>query len=462
VVLLIGLALPVTDFFVVNVALPTMGRDLHASTGVLELVVSGYSTAYALLLVLGGRLGDALGRRPLFLAGMAAFTVTSAACGLAPDAAVLIAGRVLQGAAAGMLVPQVLATIQATTEGESRARAMGRYGATAGLGMVAGQVLGGVVVALDVAGTGWRGIFLINVPVGIVGFVAATRLIPATRSDRPTGIDVGGTVLLAAALFCLLLPLTQGQSLGWPAWTGIVLALTPLAAGGFVLYERWWAHRGRTPLIPPAIVALPTVRTGLLIALPFFISFGGFMFVYAVATQDSLHVHPLAAGVALVPYALAFFVASLSVAPAQRRFGRPVLPVAAAVQAVSFIGLAVLVAADWPHIPIMPAEVLLVVMGFAQGCVMSPLFRTVLSEVPSHLAGAGSGVLVTAQQSSLALGVAILGTVYTSIRSAAGAGAVLGLEAAIAVFVAVVIVRLPGLQSATETAEELVVDAGAA
>ncbi|MGO4760046.1 MFS transporter, partial [Streptomyces sp. 2MCAF27] len=189
---------------------------LNAGPALLELVVAGYGVAYAVLLVLGGRLGDTFGRRRLFLAGMAAFALTSLACGLAPNAWSLVAGRVAQGASAALLLPQVLATIHATTSGPRRARAVSLYGATAGLAMVAGQILGGVLVAADLAGTGWRAVFLVNVPVALAGLALAARAIPETRSDRPAPVDVPGTALLALALIALLLPLTEGRAAGWP------------------------------------------------------------------------------------------------------------------------------------------------------------------------------------------------------------------------------------------------------
>ena len=222
--LLVGVFLPMVDFFIVNVALPTMQTDLHASTALLELVVSGYATAYAVLLVLGGRLGDAHGRKRLFLAGIGAFTVASLLCGIAPTGAALVAARVLQGAAAAMMVPQTLSTIQATGDPASRSRALGWFGATGGLAAVAGQLLGGVLVAANIDGTGWRVIFLVNVPVGLLGLLFVARLVPETRAARRTHIDVVGTLLLAVTLIAVLIPLTEGRALGWPLWSWLLLA----------------------------------------------------------------------------------------------------------------------------------------------------------------------------------------------------------------------------------------------
>src|SRR5580704_14878985 len=232
-VILIGVLLPMVDFFIVNVALPTIDADLRASQPMLELVVSGYASAYALLLVLGGRLGDSLGRKRLFLIGMAAFTLTSLACGLAPTAGFLVGGRIAQGASAALMVPQVLATIQAATTGERRTRALGKYGATSGLAAVLGQVLGGLLVAWNLDGTGWRPIFLVNVPIGLAGLVLAKRYVPDTRHGNAARVDGKGTVLLGLTVLAVLLPLTEGRSLGWPVWTFVLLALAPVFAVGF-------------------------------------------------------------------------------------------------------------------------------------------------------------------------------------------------------------------------------------
>ncbi|MYX94652.1 MFS transporter, partial [Streptomyces sp. SID486] len=212
--LLLGTALPMIDFFVVNVALPAVARDLHAPPATLEMVVAGYAVAYAVLLVLGGRLGDCFGRRRLFLWGVAGFGATSLACGLAPGAWWLVAARAAQGAASAALLPQVLATLHATTSGERRARAVALYGSVGGVSVVLGQVLGGVLVAADLAGTGWRAVFLVNVPVAAVAFGCALRSVPDSQAERPGRADLAGTALLAAALCALLLPLTEGRAAG--------------------------------------------------------------------------------------------------------------------------------------------------------------------------------------------------------------------------------------------------------
>ncbi|MBL1098251.1 MFS transporter [Streptomyces coffeae] len=419
---LLGAALPLIDFFIVNVALPAMDRDLHAGSAVLELVVAGYGVAYAVLLVLGGRLGDSFGRRRLFLAGMAAFGLTSLACGLAPNAWSLVGARVAQGAASALMLPQVLATIHSSTTGSRRARALSMYGATAGLSMVAGQILGGVLVAADLAGTGWRAVFLVNVPVALIGLALALRTVPETRSERPAPVDVPGTALLALALIALMVPLTEGRAAGWPLWTWLLLGVFPFAAAAFYVVERRADRAGRTPLLPPSLFALRGLRRGLPLMVPFSIGFGGFMFVIAVALQQGLRYGPVAAGMALAPMATAFFMASLMGPRLVGRYGSRVVTVGGVVQAAGIALLMLAVGRDWPDVSIAGLLPGVALAGFGQGLQLPVLFRIVLADVPTERAGVGSGVMVTTQQSALALGVATLGTLFLSLAPSMGMG----------------------------------------
>ncbi|HEY7325412.1 MAG TPA: MFS transporter [Streptosporangiaceae bacterium] len=439
-VILVGALLPMIDFFIVNVALPTIDGDMRASQPLLELVVSGYATAYALLLVLGGRLGDSIGRKRLFLAGMAAFTLTSLACGLAPTAVFLVFARAAQGASAAMMVPQVLATIQAATTGEQRSRALARYGATGGLAAVLGQVLGGLLVSANIDSLGWRPIFLVNVPIGLAGLVLASRYVPDTRHGEPAPIDVPGTLLLGLTVLALLVPLTEGRSLGWPPWTVALLILAPVVAAAFCVVERRVEFSGRAPLVPPSLMQHRSMRRGLLLALPFFAGFGAFMFCYALLVQDGLHASALTAGLGLVPMAAAFLLASLSTSRLLARYGARVLTVGGLLQAAGLIILAVTVWQGWPHLAVIDLSPGLVVAGFGQGLLMSPLFGVVLSQVPPAAAGAGSGVLTTTQQTALALGVATLGSLFLAL---AGDGT--GVRAAFVVVLAVQVLVAAGI-----------------
>ncbi|MFF8949097.1 MFS transporter [Streptomyces sp. NPDC014940] len=412
---LLAAALPLVDFFIVNVALPAIGADLAAGEAVLELVVAGYGVAYAVLLVLGGRLGDLFGRRRLFLGGMAAFGLTSLACGLAPGAWGLVAARVAQGASAAAMLPQVLATIQAATSGTRRAKAMSLYGATAGLSMVAGQILGGVLVAADIAGSGWRAIFLVNVPVVVLGLVLAVRHVPETRSKRPEPVDGPGTVLLAVSLLTLLVPLTEGRAAGWPLWTWLSLAAFPFAAAGFYAVERRADRRGRTPLVPPSLFALASLRRGLVLMLPFSVGFSGFMFVIALALQRGAGLGPVPAGLALAPMAVAFLFVSLAGPRLIARYGTRVVTAGSVLQGVGVLLIVLAVRRDWPHLDVGTLLPGAAVAGAGQALQLPNLLRIVMSEVPPARAGVGSGVMVTTQQSAFALGVATLGTLFLTL-----------------------------------------------
>jgi MFS family permease len=264
------------------------------------------------------------------------------------------------------------------------------------------------------------------------------RLVPETRAVRRTRIDGTGTVLLAATLVALLVPLTEGRALGWPLWSVLVLALAPVAGGWLYAEERRVERRGGAPLIPPAVLRHASMRRGLALIAPFFATFGAFMFVYALITQGQLGFSAMKAGLTLTPMALAFLVASLATTRLVARYGRTVITAGALVQ---LAGLAVLVPSLlvwWPTLSVLQLAPSLALMGVGQGLVMSPLVRVVLSEVPPEVAGAGSGVLTTTQQTSLALGVAVVGSLFVTLASPAHLGplhaavVVLGLQAAVA------------------------------
>lgn len=436
--LLIGPFLSQLDFFITNVALPTIDRDLTAPAAALELIVAGYGTAYAVLLVLGGRLGDRYGRRRMLLCGLAGFTLMSLLCGLAPNVAFLIIARVLQGAAAALITPQVLATFQAALHGEIRARAIARYAAAGGLASAVGQLVGGLLIQADIAGTGWRPIFLVNVPIGITALIMVRRTVPGTRAPRALGVDGPGTTLLALVLVFLLVPLTEGSTLGWPAWTWAMLAAAPIAAFAFVFVERRTEARGRVPLLPPSLLRIPSVHRGLLAAVPFFMGFGAFMFVFALTVQDGLHADPLRAGLAITPMAVAYFVTSLFTPRLIARFGRRLLTTGMILQTAGLAALILAVAPAWPSVSLLSLAPGLILAGAGQAVAFGTVFRTVLAQVPAESAGVGSGVLVTVQQASLALGVAALGSLFTA-QAAHGFGGAFTLVIAIQIAIAIAI-----------------------
>ena len=447
IVLLCGAFLPILDFFIVNVALPTMDTTLHASAPMLELVVAGYGTAYALMLVVGGRLGDAIGRHRMFVAGIAGFTVSSLLCGIAPNIGVLIAARIAQGLFAALSQPQVIATFQSTLEGQRRARAIGLYAAVGGIAASVGQLLGGLIVHADIAGLSWRPIFLVNVPIGIAVLALTRRYVPATRSPHPASVDLPGTALLGIAIVSLLIPLTEGRVLHWPAWIWALLAVSVVAALTMVSVERRTERGGRVPLVPPSLVGLRSMRRGLTLAIPFFMGFGAFMFVFALTVQDGLHENALRSGIAITPMAVAFFAGSLAAPRLLARYGRRVVAAGLGLQAVGLIWLIDVMHGSWPHVSFLSTVVPLAIAGVGQAFALVGFFRIVLADVPSQLAGIGSGVLVTMQQGSLALGVASLGSLFVSLADSSGMRhaftVVVGIQAAIAVVVGLLALRLP-------------------
>lgn len=446
---LLGAALPLIDFFIVNVALPTIDSSLHASTAILELVVTGYGIAYALLLVVGGRLGDAFGRRRLFIAGLTAFTISSLACGLAPTATALVLARIVQGGSAALMLPQVLSTIQATTHGERRSRALGLYGVTGGISTVIGQLLGGLLVAADIAGTGWRPIFLVNVPIGLVGLVLSRRSVPESRVGNPISVDRTGTALFGVTLLALLIPLMEGRALSWPLWMWALLGLFPISATVFIANQRRTERIGQMPLLPPSIMRMPTMRRGLAIGVPFFTGFGGFMFVYAITLQDGLRLSPLDSGIALTPMAVGYFAASSNITRLVARLGRKVVTWGAVIQAVGILMLITCTMLTWPRLGALELAPGMLLAGVGQGMIMMTLFRVVLSKVPAELAGVGSGALTTTQQTSLAFGVATLGSVFAWLSAPGALGMqhafmlVMGIQAVITMLVVALSRKLP-------------------
>src|SRR6201996_3876105 len=253
----------VLDFFIVNVALPSMQSRLHASAGSVEWVVADYSLASAVLLIAASRLGDRSGRRRVFVLGLAVFTLASAGCGIAPSATVLVIARIVQGIGAAMLLPNVLALIGALYDGPDRLRALSAYGMVMGLAAVGGQLLGGALLAANPAGLGWRTVFLINLPIGALA-LALARLVPESRAPAAGRIDVAGTALATAAVTAIILPLVEGQARGWPLWTWLSLGAAPLLIAAFVVQQRRLGAAGGDPLLAPGLFASRAFTAGLL------------------------------------------------------------------------------------------------------------------------------------------------------------------------------------------------------
>ena len=411
------------DVFVVNVSAPSIQRDLGASSAGLELVLAGYSFTYAIGLVTGGRMGDMYGRRRLFAGGMAVFTVASLVCGVAPSIGTLILGRLLQGAGAAAMVPQVLAMINVGFPAHERARALSFFGATVGLGTVAGQILGGVLLQIDLFGLGWRPIFFVNLPIGIAAITGALRLIPESRAARSEPLDPVGLVTLTLGLGTLLAPLVLGRTEGWPVWTWLSLAASPILLSGFVLWERMHEERGGAPLLRLSLLRLPSMVSGLGMSAAFFCFFGGFLLVFTVFLQTGLHDTPLRAGMTFAPLGFGFATSSLLGRRLMLRFGTAVVTAGTIISAAGLLTLTLALTAEGLHIGTTPLVIGLLLSGTGNGLVIPLLIGAVLAGVPADSSGAASGVVTTTMQLSLALGVALIGLLFFPRIASAGIAA---------------------------------------
>jgi EmrB/QacA subfamily drug resistance transporter len=420
-VVLSASCLALFDLFVTNVAAPSIQRDLGAGSGGLEGVVAGYSFTYAIGLISGGRLGDLLGRRRVFLFGMVVFTVAAGLCGAAPSTGALLAARLLQGLGAALMVPQVLALIQAMFPVSERPRAFAYFGAAAGMGTIAGQAGGGLLLRLDLFGLGWRGAFLIQLPVGVAALVAGRALIPESRGTGDTRLDLPGTALLTLGLGLVLLPVLAGREQGWPAWTVISLVAAAPVLAVFVAGQR----RRPAPLVDPALFRDRAFTAGLLISLAFDADLGSFFFAVTLYLQDVRHDSPLAAGLEFAPLGVSFMIASMLARRLVARYGRRVLTAGTGLVLASLAAGIAVVEAGAPLAPVLLA------IGFGNGLVLPALLNVVLAGVDPRRAGAASGVLVTAQQFGNALGVAAIGGLYFATSPAVALAADLGLIAAV-------------------------------
>lgn len=294
-VLLLAGFVTIFDLFVVNVAIPSMQSGLGASFAQISFIVAGYELAFGVLLITGGRLGDRFGRRRLFVLGMAGFTLASALCGLAPGSETLIAARVLQGLAAALLFPQVYASIRVNFDGSDRRRAFGLLGMTLGLAAIAGQVLGGALIHADLFDLGWRTIFLINIPVGVIAIVAA-RAIPESFAPQKPLLDGRGVLLISTALALLLVPLIEGPTQGWPAWTLCSLGAAVVLLVIFYRQQEQRRIAGLWPLVDMRLLAQRHVALGVMLVLLVYSTSSSFFLCFALLVQNGFGLDPLQAG----------------------------------------------------------------------------------------------------------------------------------------------------------------------
>jgi len=408
------------DVFIVNVAIPTIAAELNASAAQIEAVIAIYLIAYATLVVTGGRLGDIYGTRNVFIAGVLGFTVTSLWCALAQSGPELIVARLAQGATAALMVPQVLATIHLLFADASRGRAFGIYGIVLGLAGAAGFLLGGILVTLDLAGFGWRAVFFVNVPFGVVIMATAWKIMPTVPRRAGTRLDIAGAIVLFVGLLCLIGPMLFGHDVGWSPWVWLVMAVGVAVIASFLRLERAVARRGGMPLIDLALLSDRAFMRGLAAVFFFFFANLSFYLVMTMFMQKALRIPPLQAGLVFVPLALTFVIASRHSAARAKRRGTLVLIEGCAVQ---IVGLAALVTTvEWIAAPsAIVLALVLTIFGYGQGLVMAPLSSAVLSTVRPASAGAGSGMYGTTAQIANAAGVAAIGAVFFAIEASQSA-----------------------------------------
>ncbi|MFJ8980659.1 MFS transporter [Streptomyces sp. NPDC102282] len=410
---LFAVFMDMVDNSVLNVALPAVQDDLGASSAQLEWSVAGYTLAFAAAMITGARLGDQFGRRRVYLIGLGAFVFMSALAGAAVDAQMLIVFRVLQGAAAAVMVPQVLAMLQVDFPRSERPQAMSLYGMSLALGGVGGPLLGGVLLQADLFGLGWRPLFFINVPVGLVALAAAYRLTRESRADSRESFDLRGTLLATVALVSLLYPLIQGREMGWPWWTFALMAACPVFLWLFARYERRVADRGESPIIDPDLLRHRGSVGGLLVAVLFFCG-TAYQVVLTIHLQTSEGYSPLRTAVALTTFTVGVGIGS-AFAPRLMPLGRRVVLMGCAVIAVGTGIVAWTVdryagSLEWWHL--VPG---MIVSGVGLAMVAGTLLTIVLATMPKSASGAASSLVNTAIQVGVATGVAVVGTVYFTL-----------------------------------------------
>jgi EmrB/QacA subfamily drug resistance transporter len=412
IVLMFGTFMFVLDFFIVNVALPSIQHSLGAGEGAIEWVVAGYTLSTAVLLVTGGRLGDQFGRRRMFAVGMAIFVATSAACALAPDPGALVAARVVQGVGAALMAPNILSILGVVYTGPARVRAISVYGMVMGLAATSGQIIGGILIRTDVAGLGWRTIFWINVPIGVAALLAAPRLVPESRDRHASRLDLTGVTLITACLIAVVLPLVEGRQAGWPTWSWAALAASVPLAIAFAVHQRRKAGRGGVPLLNPRIFASWPLRAGLLTQTAFWCQQAASYLVLGLYLQQGHGLSPLAAGGVFTFLAVGYLATSFRAPALTMRFGRSVIAAGALVAALGDAALFLATAHAGTGGSVAWLFPGLLLLGAGQGLCITPLTTTVLSHAEPATAGSVSGALSTAQQVGNSVGVAVTGILF--------------------------------------------------
>jgi EmrB/QacA subfamily drug resistance transporter len=420
IVLLAGMFIALLDTTIVNVALPSIRTSLDASEATLSWIISGYALAFGLVLIPAGRLGDRIGHKWVFFTGLALFTVASAACGFAQDDTQLIVARVVQGLAGGIFVPAVTAFIQLLFPAQSRGKAFAIMGAVIGVSSALGPIVGGLIIEAFGEESGWRLVFGVNLPIGVIALVAAALLLPngadvKGEKGAKSGIDVFGLVLLSAALVALLVPLIEGEDQGWPLWTYLTLVAGALLVVAFAFWEISYTKRGKSPLVPPHLFSHPAFTGGTILALVYFAAFTSIFFTISILWQSGLGHTALESGLVSIPFALGSIVGSSQSNRLTQRLGRGVLVIGAALLSVGLIAVfLLLLTVDGVDLTNWMLLLPLLVAGLGNGLFIAPNAQFIVATVDRSEAGGASGVIGVMQRIGSAVGIAVVGSVLFS------------------------------------------------
>ena len=445
-ILLAGALMPSLNTFIVTIALPAIRTALDASDSETNLIIAGYSSAYAVCLVTGGRLGDLFGRRLVYLAGMAGFTLTSLLCGLAPDSLTLVLARIFQGVTGAMIAPAVLAALRSLFTGEDIPWALNIYGTGIGVAVAGGQLLGGILIAADIGGLGWRAAFLINVPIGLTLIGLGLALVPESGGREKPRLDIYGVLLLSAALGSLVVGLSIGRGNGWSPFVLGLIAASPLLLALFFAFEKRIAREGGMPLLDPALLRIGTFRRGLIVALLFFFTSPFYLF-FSLYLQAGLGEGALAAGLAVLPYGVANFIGPMLATRAGPRLRRWLFGIGMGVQILAYAAVGLCAATQTGGVLLFLA---LFVGGFSQGVAMPEMINLILGDIPAKDTGLAAGAMNSTLQIGSAISVAGIGSLFFSVlgngTTAAAYGHALGIAMA-AICVALIGSLLVGLRN---------------
>lgn len=410
-VMMLSVFMSVANNFIVNVATPAIQRGLMSSFSGVQFVITGYSLAYAVALIIGGRFGDRFGRRKMLLFGVAGFTLSSLLCGLATGVPILVLARILQGLSAALITPQVISLIQVNYPPEKRGAVFGMYGATQGIAASSGQLIGGLLLRIDPWGLDWRSVFFFSVPIGIA-ILVLTPLIGESKQNSGAKLDWFGAVMVAAGLLLLVYPLVQGQKEGWPLSLIVCLLLSLPTLAAFIWFEKRLIRRSREPFMNVELFRQRGFSLGMLIVFLLMCAQAAFFLITAYLLQIGLGFTALQSGTVILPMGVGYFLASLWSAKAVSRFGPHVLTIGSVLTFVGYLSLALF--AHWTGTALIGYEWIpvLAVLGFGQGLIASPLTNIVLAKIRKEDVGSASGILTTGMQMAYAIGIAVIGVIW--------------------------------------------------